>query len=492
MHHVALRSCCLIAALLMGCSGRSRWPPPPPLPAEEVQVEDLQPEPSSEPAPAEPEPGPEPEPPDPEREPESHAPEAEPGPEPAAATPPPSEEPAPPEAPLAAGPFAWPKPNQDLDLLLTFPPESVEDQVAPPLVDVTFRLPSPLGTPDPARQAIFVRLASATLGGDFDSAGAEEVVFTLVGQSHETRLARHVLALPSDSVRAFELREDSAWIELGALRFRIRVVDDDATGVEHMTDSVHQVVLQPGALGPTPQTLPVELERIRGESWGFLQPKRTIDLGGATLDLDTIQVPRAELDEASRQEIAACFPLAALQQAARSPLGLKEQAASLTAMAERAAETLARSTHTAQRAALDRLVRRAVQLAAYSRNAVLQIPKVRAAYYPKAIEELAEARVAAQEPRLEDAFARVEELLASASLEAHPELRAAVDRLEEASAALGEDGDADFERNWAITSWAHRTRDLLETLEAGPEARVRYRRGLAAFREELRAVCAAD
>ncbi len=270
---------------------------------------------------------------------------------------------------LVLAPRAWAQDPPEDDAAVS---EVERDEEAPSKE----RLPA-LPEPPPAfpvagegAEAWFVRLRAARIGGDFDSAAAEEVhVFAELGGVERT-LAAAVIELGDElGDHAFP---DAPWLELPApagQALALSVREEDVTNWEDMADAAEPLTLAPAAFGAgSPRPARVALEAIEGSRWSFFGGTRKISLPGGALELELVRAPRrdardAELRAAVREAFGALpgrpRPRTAAD-AVRVEVWVRD--AAIAAM-----RTARRSLHTRLRAELPALAREAYQLAGLAR-----------------------------------------------------------------------------------------------------------------------------
>lgn len=214
--------------------------------------------------------------------------------------------------------------------------------------------------PSTAKEAWFVRLLNARLGGEFDTAGDEEVrVVARLGRRTRV-LANAALDLPSDRLGTFPGIGDGVWLELPVAPqapLELTVYDADASGLERITglESAIELLAQGFAATPRRQRLPCTTIALTQ-----LLDGARVQLVGAFLDVEWVSAPRRDApDDESRAVIRGVFGRAleagpALSRAEAQALGtwLPDAAQAATLVA-------GRSTHTRVRAVLPELARSA-------------------------------------------------------------------------------------------------------------------------------------
>jgi len=325
-----------------------------------------------------------------------------------------------------------------------------------------------------AGEAYFVRLRAAEIGGNFDSAGAEEVhVFVAMG-AEERLLAQRSLDL-ENTLQTYAF-DDEAYVELRAgdpIVFDLDVRDADLTEWETIAGAQEPARLSPDAFGGEQGApLRVALATIRGSSWSFFGT-RTFKIEGASLLLELRRAPRRDaLDDATRAAVAE-----ALGAVAGPAPDDAADAARLEALLRRGAvaamDTARRSTHTGMRRRLPPLAQEAYDLADVARQ-VAQAP-TDPAPLRAALRELADAlaRCAGQAGPDEAATATaLRETAAAARAIALPDRigRETLDQLRAAQERL----DRERERHaphvarlrWETTPFAEEYEDLTDRLTA--------------------------
>lgn len=215
-------------------------------------------------------------------------------------------------------------------------------------------------------QAYFVRLASLTIGGDFDGMGAEDVQ-VILQTNHESRrlFGTQELDLPDDSLRTFEFAQGRQ-IEVPAFprsSLELQAFDVDVTDSELICGGSVDVPLEAYGDESTPARLMVDLGTIRGVAGGAFQAQRTLTIPGASCALALVRVLRRDTpDETSRALMTELFRTAL---DARAPANGSEAAAlhdSLKRSLEQAEARAEASTHTYLRGAVPRLTASAERL----------------------------------------------------------------------------------------------------------------------------------
>lgn len=209
-------------------------------------------------------------------------------------------------------------------------------------------------------QAYFIRLASLTIGGDFDGQGDEEVQVIVKANGESRRLfGSRTLQLPDEALRTFDFA-DGRLVEIPAfprLSLDLEAFDVDVTGSEVICGGTVEVGLDAYGEEGAPGRATVDLGTIRGISQTALVVQKSFTIPGATCALALVRAPRRDApDEASRALTAELFGPAL---AARAPSTSAEADALRSALrpALDAAQTRAEaSTHTHVRASIPRLV----------------------------------------------------------------------------------------------------------------------------------------
>lgn len=238
------------------------------------------------------------------------------------------------------------------------------------------RLPA-LPEPPPAfplagggAEAWFVRLRAARIGGDFDSAGPEEVHVFAELAGVERTLAAAVIELGDElGDHAFP---NAPWLELPApagQALALSVREEDVTEWEHMAGGAAPLTLTPAAFGAgAPRPARVALEPIVGSRWSFFGGTRKITLPGGALDLELVRVARQDARDpeyrAAVREAFGAFPARPRPRTAADAVRLEAPLRDAAIAAMRAAR---RSLHTRLRAELPALAREAYQLAGLAR-----------------------------------------------------------------------------------------------------------------------------
>lgn len=263
-----------------------------------------------------------------------------------------------------------PEPEPEPEGAPTAPPEPEQEpqppQQPPPAQQPPQQPPPP--EPEPpagAPRVTFVRVGALAVGGDFDSAGDEEVVVETDLQGAHAVLFEGALDLPDEALEAFTF-EESAWTELpevAELSLDLSVVEADVTENETMCGSNDPVVVRPLAAGATESTIEVRLSTIRGESSGLFQATKRFVIPGPSLELRLLRVARRDAPDApGRRLVADAF--AGLAEAVPPGPGqvdeLQSRVGGWARAAQRAGE---RSTHTWARKTLAALSEEADELA---------------------------------------------------------------------------------------------------------------------------------
>lgn len=248
-----------------------------------------------------------------------------------------------------------------LSLLMAAPARADDPEEPPPLPDP----PASFVAGDvEADAAYFVRLRTATIGGNFDSAGSEEVhVFVQVGAA-ERQLAAQVLPL-ENTLKEYAF-EASPYLELSPgdpIAFDLEVRDADLTEWETIAGAKEPCRVEAAAFGRAQATrLRVELDTIRGSSWSLFGTK-TFRIEGASLELELRQAPRRDgPDDELRAALDRAFgalasgPDATVAEAALAEARLRRAAIAAMNLARR-------SVHTGVRRRLPPLAQAAYDLA---------------------------------------------------------------------------------------------------------------------------------
>lgn len=216
-----------------------------------------------------------------------------------------------------------------------------------------------VGTPQ-AKQAVFVRVHALSLGGEFDIAADEEVGVDAEVGGRKLRLVAKVLDLPARTLKRFEV--DGDWVELeptDPLRFGLRVVDEDLTGSERITNTTEPVQVAAQELGPEPKPIEVPLATIRlGDAKRL--GSRQIVIEGPSAELSLIALPRRdEADDDYRATLRPLFAEVLSARAPETPADARSLARSLADLPKDADAAARRSTHTRLRRVAPKLAAQA-------------------------------------------------------------------------------------------------------------------------------------
>lgn len=338
-------------------------------------------------------------------------------------------------------------------------------------------------------EALFVRLASLAVGGNFDAAAAEEVLVTLRSGGREARLDAFQEELGS-SVKTIE-RPESHWLELPPAEqpaLTLLVEDDDATSKEQITRTPHPVRLHRAQFGTealaTLQATP--LATIEGtEAHGFLYlNKRPIHLEGARAVLALVRAPRRAAADGASRELVRRHLRPVLELAPPDPTTLEAAVKTLEQCAREAAAAAGRSTHTHARRVLHAL---AVEAAGVAERVDVGVAPVAPERLERELRQLVEAARALDAAK-QAALGVDAVVLGPKGLAARPapkavdaalvaELRAAVEALRPKAA------DAPARWRDAVTHLADAVLDAGEALDAAAAVR----EGLAPLQAKVRA-----
>ncbi len=217
----------------------------------------------------------------------------------------------------------------------------------------------------------FVRLRSARIGGNFDSAGAEEVhVFAALGGSEQV-LARQGIDLGDDLAdHAFE---GAPWLELPGgrpLALELTVKDEDLTEWETIAPAAEPLRVTAAAFGDGGRaTVRLPLEEIRGSKWSLFGGTKTFEIEGGFLDLELARAPRRDArDGEVRAAVRAAFGPFLSSSRPRTAAEAARLEAPLRDRAIEAMHTARTSLHTRLRADLAALAAEAYVLARLART----------------------------------------------------------------------------------------------------------------------------
>ncbi|HBP16372.1 MAG TPA: hypothetical protein DEA08_01085, partial [Planctomycetes bacterium] len=151
---------------------------------------------------------------------------------------------------------------------------------------------------------------------------------------------------------------ESDWIELEPaepLRFELRVIDEDLTTNELITETKDPVELPAAALGPEPTRHEVPLRTIGLGNAKTLGVTR-VRITGPSVELGVVALPRRdEPDDESRALVRELFAGLLAQEPPRDPAAARALARILKGLPERADARARRSTHTRLRRVLPKL-----------------------------------------------------------------------------------------------------------------------------------------
>ncbi|MBI4617839.1 MAG: hypothetical protein HY720_29775 [Planctomycetes bacterium] len=211
-----------------------------------------------------------------------------------------------------------------------------------------------------AREAYFVRLVGATIGGNFDELGDEEVCFSIASRGKRILLRRRSLSLARGSVTEYSL-PGTPMVELypeEPIAFVVYVDDVDVTEYERITSAECRLTATEFPDRESERTFPAQA--IKGSG-------RTLE--GASVTLSLVRAPRS--DEPDPDTLGTARRLFAGFRAEKEPRTtgeVRELAGSLEAAAREAVVDAGSSLHTYRRNLLAGLARAAGSLAARARE----------------------------------------------------------------------------------------------------------------------------